>query len=161
MEHVDRWLSGKAPLVDQAALRAHLAGADAALLVDEFWRIIPFGTGGRRGPVGFGPNRINPSTVGSSIQGHCDYLESRGLPKRVVVANDVRVFLDLRQRYRHLGGHDYLAAATSRQLARLAACVYVANGYEVFMEAPLDDSAMMTTPQLSFAIRELGCAGGV
>src|SRR5437868_4741006 len=63
-----------------------------ALLFDSFYRTIPFGTGGRRGPVGIGPNRLNHETVATSVQGHVHYLRRRypGAALRVVVAYDVR-----------------------------------------------------------------------
>ena len=71
------------------------------MLLDSFWRMIPFGTGGRRGPVGAGPNRINPHTISLSVQGHCEYLRDViGITGDicVVVAHDVRQFFDLRDR---------------------------------------------------------------
>src|SRR5205085_3414560 len=46
-------------------------------LLDRFYQILPFGTGGRRGAVGIGPNRMNLWTVGASVQGHCEYLKER------------------------------------------------------------------------------------
>src|SRR4029078_8953008 len=71
-------------------------------LLDRLCQILPFGTGGRRGAVGIGPNRMNLWTLGASVQGHCDYLRQR-FPARtdlkVVVAYDVRKFLDTRQVY--------------------------------------------------------------
>src|ERR1041385_7417857 len=68
-------------------------------LLDRFYQILPFGTGGRRGAVGVGPNRMNLWTLGASVQGHCEYLRERfpavaGL--RVVLAYDVRQFEDRR-----------------------------------------------------------------
>src|SRR6266481_2277275 len=71
-------------------------------LLDRFYQILPSGTGGRRGAVGIGPNRMNLWTVGASVQGHCEFLRQRfpGLdPLRVVVAYDVRRFLDARKVY--------------------------------------------------------------
>jgi phosphoglucomutase len=62
-------------------------------LLDRFYQILPFGTGGRRGAVGIGPNRMNAWTLGASVQGHCEYLKERfpGVqPLQVVVAYDVR-----------------------------------------------------------------------
>src|SRR3954452_7482794 len=54
-------------------------------LVDRFYQILPFGTGGRRGPVGVGPNRMNLWTLGASVQGHCEYLKQRFPGKEPVV----------------------------------------------------------------------------
>src|SRR5204863_2028623 len=71
-------------------------------LLDRFYQILPFGTGGRRGAVGIGPNRMNLWTLGASVQGHCEYLKERfpGVqPLRVVVAYDVRRFEDVRKNY--------------------------------------------------------------
>jgi phosphoglucomutase/phosphomannomutase len=62
-------------------------------LLDRFYQILPFGTGGRRGPIGIGPNRMNLWTLGASVQGHCEYLRERfpgADPLRTVVAYDVR-----------------------------------------------------------------------
>ena len=73
-----------------------------SVLVDSFYQVIPFGTGGRRGAVGVGPNRMNLWTVGASVQGHCDYLKQRfpdTNPLRVVLAYDVRQFEDKRKVY--------------------------------------------------------------
>src|SRR6478752_6373517 len=69
-------------------------------LLDRFYQILPFGTGGRRGSVGIGPNRMNLWTLGASVQGHCDYLKQRfpGInPLQVVLAFDVRQFEDRKQ----------------------------------------------------------------
>src|SRR3954454_14410037 len=62
-----------------------------SLLLDSFYQVLPFGTGGRRGHVGVGPNRMNPWTIGASVQGHCEYLKEKfpGVaPLRVVIAYD-------------------------------------------------------------------------
>ena len=69
------------------------------LLIDSFYQMIPFGTGGRRGPVGVGPNRINPYTIASSVQGHVKYLRERFPDSgtlKIVIANDVRAFHNIR-----------------------------------------------------------------
>src|SRR5215469_2535264 len=71
-------------------------------LVDRFYQILPFGTGGRRGAVGIGPNRMNLWTLGASVQGHCEYLKERFPGQRdlhVIVAYDVRQFEDKRRSY--------------------------------------------------------------
>src|ERR1700722_17479636 len=71
-------------------------------LLDRFYQIMPFGTGGRRGAVGIGPNRMNLWTLGASVQGHCEYLRERfpGVsPLDVVLAYDVRQFQDVRKNY--------------------------------------------------------------
>src|SRR5919198_4355930 len=71
-------------------------------LLDAFYQVLPFGTGGRRGAVGIGPNRMNLWTLGASVQGHCEYLKARfpgALPLRVVLAYDVRRFEDRGRSY--------------------------------------------------------------
>src|SRR3954469_21496970 len=71
-------------------------------LLDRFYQILPFGTGGRRGAVGVGPNRMNLWTLAASVQGHCDYLRER-CPEAgrllVVLAYDVRQFEDRGRNY--------------------------------------------------------------
>src|SRR6516162_6299201 len=71
-------------------------------LLDRFSQILPFGTGGRRGAVGVGPNRMNLWTLGASVQGHCEYLKEcfpDTQPLHVVLAYDVRQFEDRRRQY--------------------------------------------------------------
>ncbi len=131
------------------------------LLLDSFYRVMPFGTSGRRGPVGVGPNRINHGTVISSVQGHVNYLRKRfpNLHLRVVVAYDVRVFRDLRGLYDATLPNP-LMGMSSRDFARLACGVYAANGVEVFT-VPGEDGFFLATPELSFAIRRLKAHGGL
>jgi phosphoglucomutase len=131
------------------------------LLLDSFYRVLPFGTGGRRGPVGVGPNRINQDTVVTSVQGHVNWLRRR-LPEqvlRVVIAFDVRVFRDLRGLY-DASVPNPLLGMRSRDFARLAAGVYTANGVEVHTVSG-DEDYFMSTPELSFAIRDLRAHGGL
>ena len=126
-------------------------------LLDSFYQVIPFGTGGRRGLVGIGPNRINPWTIQASAQGHSQYLvnthgasaKARGL----VLAYDVRRFTDTK-RY----ADDRLNPVKNldcRQLAEAAAQVYTANGIRVFLF-----DGTRSTPELSFAIRHLKAISG-
>ncbi|MBI4516462.1 MAG: phospho-sugar mutase [Deltaproteobacteria bacterium] len=130
------------------------------LLLDSFYRVIPFGTGGRRGAVGIGLNRINPYTVTASVQGHVDYLRRHfgAGALKVVVAFDCRVFKDLRANY-DPGPPNPLLGMESRDFARLAAGVYAANGIAVCTVS--GDDLLLSTPELSFAIRRLGAAGGL
>ncbi len=180
-ENIKLWLAGRVPLVPESALREVLDKAtldeDALDLVYEcFWRNIPFGTGGVRGTVGFGPNRINPTVVALTIQAHCNYLDNFfasgrgvGIEKAVVIANDIREFHDVTKTWEKvLNQNPYHAVdgeprfrVTSRNLAYLAAGVYAKNGYLVYMLKPGDDSAFLTTPELSFLIRYLRAAGGI
>ena len=131
------------------------------VLLDSFYRMIPFGTGGRRGPVGVGPNRFNPYTLSTSVQGHVAYLRQRfgaDTPLATVVAYDVRRFDDLRGLY--VGVPGVLTGLTSKDLAWLAARVYAANGVRVHI-LPADADSYVSTPELSFLIRELGAQGGL
>ena len=131
------------------------------LLFDSFFRHIPFGTSGRRGPVGYGTNRFNPFTLGTSIQGHCDFLKIHGNDTSpcVVIAYDVRVFNDLREIY-NSGIPNPLVGMLSEDFARIAARIYAANGIKVWF-ASGGKAGYVTTPELSFAIRELGALGGL
>lgn len=126
-------------------------------LLDAFYQIIPFGTGGRRGLVGIGPNRINPWTIQSSAQGHAQYLIKQfgddARQRGIVLTYDVRRFTetdpyadDRPNPVKHLDG---------RSLVIAAAQVYAANGIHVYM---YDD--VRSTPQLSFTIRHLNCISG-
>ena len=126
-------------------------------LLDAFYQVIPFGTGGRRGLVGIGPNRINTWTIQASAQGHSQYLikafgedaKKRG----VVLAYDVR-------KYVQKGTYDDSAPnpvmdLDGRQLAVAAAEVYTANHIKVHLY-----EAVRSTPQLSFTIRYLNAVSG-
>src|SRR5947208_2847268 len=92
-------------------------------LLDRFCQILPFGTGGRRGAVGIGPNRMNLWTLAASVEGHCEYLKER-FPGRnrlsVVMAYDVRRFEDVRKNYNPKLPNPVLHL-TSRGLAHPAA----------------------------------------
>ena len=126
-------------------------------LLDAFYQVIPFGTGGRRGLVGIGPNRINTWTIQASAQGHSQYLikmfgeeaKNRG----VVLTYDVR-------KYVQKGIYDDSAPnpvmdLDGRKLAIAAAEVYTANQIKVYMY-----DATRSTPQLSFTIRHLNAISG-
>jgi phosphoglucomutase len=126
-------------------------------LLDSFYQVIPFGTGGRRGLVGVGPNRINTWTIQSSAQGHSQYLirqygEQAG-QRGVVLAFDVR-------KYTQKGIYDETLAnpvmnLDGRILARAAAAVYAANEIKVYMF-----QNERSTPELSYAIRHLNAVSG-
>lgn len=162
-ERLRTWISGKVPIAYPDQLAKHLDPQILPLTFDAFWQVLPFGTGGRRGPVGYGTNRINPSTIVLTVQGHCDYLRATAVSSdvSVVVANDVRIFNDLRGSYRFLGGDHPLIGLSSRQLAKLACEVYSANGIVCYLADPQIDDATLSTPELSFLISELGSAGGI
>ena len=126
-------------------------------LLDSFYQVIPFGTGGRRGLVGIGPNRINPWTIQASAQGHAQYLVNQhgkeAQERGVVLSYDVR-------KYTQRGVYDDSLAnpimnLDGPQLAEAAAAVYAANSIKVY----IFDGAR-STPELSFAIRHLNAVSG-
>jgi phosphoglucomutase/phosphomannomutase len=149
----------------RSAVLSHLDGGKYALLLDSFYQFVPFGTGGRRGRVGYGPNRINDVTVALSVQGHCDYLHSQPdthARQRIVVAYDVRIFNDLAGTYSFIAHeHNIVLGLTSRHLARLACEIYAANGFVAFLPSQSAKDSFLSTPELSFLIRHLEAAGGV
>ena len=132
------------------------------LVLDSFYQVMPFGTGGRRGPVGIGPNRINPYTIASSVQGHVEYLRRRFPDEsdlKVVVAYDVRRYSDLRQHYPPDVPNPVLGLS-SKDFAHIATSVYCAAGVVVYtLSDELDD--YLSTPELSFLIRRFEAHGGL
>jgi len=162
LRYLGRWLAEP----DFAAYRPQLEwlireGQWAGLL-DRFYQILPFGTGGRRGAVGVGPNRMNLWTLAASVQGHCEYLKER-FPEirdvRVVLAYDVRQFEDKREQYNPDLPNPVLHLS-SKDLARHAAGVYAANGLHAHVLPP-DSNHYLATPELSFTIRFLKAHGGL
>ena len=126
-------------------------------LLDSFYQVIPFGTGGRRGLVGVGPNRINTWTIQASAQGHSQYLirqyGEQAKQRGVVLAFDVR-------KYTQKGIYDETLAnpvmnLDGRRLARAAAAVYAANEIKVYMF-----QNERSTPELSCVIRHLNAVSG-
>ena len=109
---------------------------DPEAVSDRFYRDLAFGTGGLRGVIGAGTNRMNIYTVRKATQGLADYLNSTDLPKKVAIAHDSR----------HKG--DLFARETARVLA--------ANGITAYLYPRLEP-----TPALSWAVRYLGCGAGV
>lgn len=145
------------PLIDWMINSGHFE-----LLLDSFYQVIPFGTGGRRGPVGIGPNRINPYTIASSNQGHVQYLRQRFPSEKelkVVVAYDVRCYGDLRQLYPPDVPNPVLGLS-SKHFAHFAAAVYCKAGVIVYM-LPDELNDYISTPELSFLIRRYGAHGGL
>ncbi len=131
-------------------------------LLDRFYQILPFGTGGRRGAVGVGPNRMNLWTLGASVQGHADYLRERfpGVERfSVVVAYDVRQFEDKNQHYNPNLPNPVLHLS-SKDFARHAVAIYAANGIHSYI-LPENSTRYLATPELSFAIRQLNAHGGL
>ena len=133
-----------------------------ASLLDRFYQIMPFGTGGRRGLVGIGPNRMNLWTLGASVQGHAEYLKERfpSMPNlAVALAYDVRQFEDQKKNYNPELPNPVLHLS-SRQFAQHAACVYAANGIRAHI-LPEKSPRYLATPELSFTIRYLKAQGGL
>ena len=162
-ERLRRWIGGGIPFAEPEVLERHLDESRAALVFDAFRQVLPFGTGGRRGPMGYGANRMNPSTVAMTAQGHANYLREHfpDTALSVVVANDVRVFADNAGVYAFLDPRHPLLGVSSRSLARLACEIYAANGIVAWLAEPKDDDAVTSTPELSFYIVQLGAGGGV
>jgi phosphoglucomutase len=133
-DKVSVWLSGN---YDQATKDA-IAALQPDELADSFYRNLEFGTGGLRGIMGVGTNRMNKYTVGMATQGFANYLlKTYGTePISVVIGHDSR--------------------NNSRFFAETTAGVFAANGIKVYLF-----EALRPTPELSFAIRHLGCKAGV
>ena len=161
LEH-DRFAGLLEPSDYRPLLERLIGGRGFDLVLDSFYQVMPFGTGGRRGPVGVGPNRINPYTIASSVQGHVEYLRRHlgdSGELKVVVAYDVREFQDLRGVY-PTDVSNPLLGLTSKKLGQIAASVYCAAGVTVYMlpDTPPD---FISTPELSFLIRRYGAHGGL
>jgi phosphoglucomutase/phosphomannomutase len=162
LESLGQWLGRPEFGAYQPQLAWLIEQRQWAGLLDCFYQILPFGTGGRRGAVGIGPNRMNLWTLAASVQGHCQYLAERfpGIePLRVVLAYDVRQFEDRRRQYNPALPNPVLHLS-SRDLAQHAACVYAANGIHASILPP-DSKHYLATPELSFTIRHLRAHGGL
>jgi phosphoglucomutase/phosphomannomutase len=162
LANLETWLTQPAFAAYRPQLEWLVRSGQWPGLIDRFYQILPFGTGGRRGAVGIGPNRMNLWTLGASVQGHCEYLKERfaGVrPLSVAVAYDVRRFEDCRRQYNPELPNPALHLS-SRAFAHQAACVYAANGIDVWTLPP-DSSRFLATPELSFLIRHVGAHGGL
>jgi phosphoglucomutase len=161
LTNLRRWLSEDAFVAYRPQIEALIERRAWDVLLDAFWQVIPFGTGGRRGPCGIGPNRINPWTIATSVQGHVEYLHERypDAPLRVVIAYDVRVYRDRSGSYDPARPNPVLGLS-SRDYAELAARVYTANGVEVVLQRR-GDPHYLSTPELSYAIRHLKAHAGL
>ncbi len=130
------------PLYDektQASVRKMLENPDKSELIDAFYRTLEFGTSGLRGIMGPGTNRMNIYTVGAATQGMANYLLQHFKDR-----NEISVAI----------GHD--CRNNSRLFAETAAQIFSANGIKAYLF-----DAMRPTPEISFAIRHLGCQAGV
>ncbi len=159
---LERWMSEPEFRAYRPQLEWLIDEKKWAGLLDRFYQIMPFGTGGRRGAVGIGPNRMNPWTLGASVQGHCVYLKERfpaTAQLTVVLAFDVRQFEDKKKSY-HPELPNPVLHLSSKRFARQAACVYAANGVHAHL-LPENSARYLATPELSFAIRLLKAQGGL
>src|SRR5256885_935519 len=133
LKNLERWLTGPEFASYRPQIEWLIGEKKWAGLLDRVYQILPFGTGGRRGPVGIGPNRMNLWTLGASVQGHCEYLRER-FPGEgrllVVLAYDVRQFEDQRKNYCPDRPNPVLHLS-SKKLAQHAAGGYSANGIRV------------------------------
>lgn len=157
-----QWLARPEFVVYRPQLDWQIGSGKWADLLDQFYQVLPFGTGGRRGAVGIGPNRMNLWTLGASVQGHSEYLKARfpgATDLRVVLAYDVRQFEDRRMVYNPDLMNPVLHLS-SRDFASFAARVYAANGIDSYILPP-DSPRFLATPELSFTIRFLGAHGGL
>jgi phosphoglucomutase/phosphomannomutase len=162
LKYLAQWLGAAEFAPYRPQLQWLIQNQQWAGLIDRFYQILPFGTGGRRGPVGIGPNRMNLWTLGASVQGHCEYLKER-FPDvetlQVVLAYDVRQFEDRRHSYNPSLPNPVLHLS-SRAFAQYAAGVYVANGIHAHI-LPERSPRYLATPELSFIIRRLSAHGGL
>lgn len=138
-ERAQKWLGPQYDEETRAEVRRMLDADDKTELIEAFYKDLEFGTGGLRGIMGAGTNRMNIYTVGSATQGLANYLKDtfKDLPQiSVAIGHDVR--------------HN------SRKFAELTADVFSANGINVYLfDGPCP------TPEVSYAIRKLGCQSGV
>ncbi len=161
LKNLERWLTEEPFSEYRSGIEQLISDEKWDLLLFNFFQTLPFGTGGRRGPVGIGPNTYNAFTLCSSVQGHVNYLRQKFPSKElsVVIAFDVRRFEDLRKRY-GTPESSPLYGLSSRDFARMAAEVYAGNGVTVHMPDPTA-SWILSTPELSYAIRTKNADGGL
>lgn len=137
-EKAQEWLGPAFDVETQAEVRKMLGNDDKTELIESFYKDLEFGTGGLRGIMGAGSNRMNIYTVGAATQGLANYLNKcfAGQSISVVVGHDCR--------------------NNSRKFAEISADIFSANGIKVYL---FDD--LRPTPEVSFAIRHLGCQSGI
>ncbi len=138
-EKAKEWLSEIYDEETRKEVRRMIEAEDPAELIDSFYKNLEFGTGGLRGIMGAGTNRINKYTIGAANQGLANYLKKEFSGKQ-----EIKVAI----------GHD--CRNNSRKFAESSARVFAANGIRAYLFEDL-----RPTPELSFAIRELGCQSGI
>lgn len=134
-----KWLTPAYNAETQAEVKRMLDSEDKTELIESFYKDLEFGTGGLRGIMGAGSNRMNIYTVGAATQGLSNYLNNN--------------FKDLDQ-ISVVVGHD--CRNNSRKFAEISAEIFSANGIKVYLF-----DALRPTPEVSFAIRHLGCQSGI
>ncbi len=133
------WLNGNFDAETKEEVQRLLDNADKTDLIDAFYQNLEFGTGGLRGIMGVGTNRMNKYVVGMATQGLANYLKKAFAGKKeisVVVGHDCR--------------------NNSRLFAEIVADIFSANGIRAYLF-----ESLRPTPEISFAIRQLGCQSGV
>ena len=134
-QQYDRWLSQPGMPADLADELNSIAGNEDAI-TDRFYRELEFGTGGLRGVIGAGTNRMNVYNIRKATQGLANYLNASDLPKKVAIGYDSRIKSDV--------------------FAKETAAVLAANGIKAYIYPRLEP-----TPALSWAVRYYGCGAGV
>lgn len=138
-ENIQKWLREPKYAEYKDELVGMIDAGEWQALEDAFFKVIEFGTGGRRGTTGIGSNRINRVTIGESTQALCQYAlsyDEKAAENGIVIACDTR--------------------SSSEQLSTYAASVCAANGFKTYIF-----ESFRSTPELSFALRHLGCAAGI
>ncbi|MDD2436584.1 MAG: phospho-sugar mutase [Massilibacteroides sp.] len=133
------WLTKSYDEETRAQVQTMLDNEDPTELIESFYKDLEFGTGGLRGIMGIGTNRMNKYTVGAATQGLSNYLK-----KEFEHLDQIKVVI----------GHD--CRNNSRKFAEISADIFSANGIKVYL---FDD--LRPTPEVSYAIRELGCQSGI
>ncbi len=139
INNITKWLEEPKYAAYKLELEELIEAKDWQQLEDAFFKVIEFGTGGRRGTTGVGSNRINQVTIGESVQALCEYaltFDELAASKGIVIACDTRL--------------------SSPELSRYAAEVAAASGFKTYVF-----DGFRATPELSFAVRHIGCAVGV
>jgi phosphoglucomutase len=135
----NKWLTGNYDEETKNEVRRMLSDNDKTELIESFYKDLEFGTGGLRGIMGVGSNRMNIYTVGGATQGLSNYLKTQ-------FSNEKQISVVI--------GHD--CRNNSRLFAEISANIFSGNGIKVFLFEDL-----RPTPEISFAIRHLGCQSGI
>lgn len=139
VKNITAWLTEPKYAEYKTELTDLIESGEWQLLEDSFFKVIEFGTAGRRGTTGIGPNRINKVTIGESAQALCEYILSRdegAAKKGIAIAYDTRL--------------------SSPELSKYVAQVCAANGFKTYLF-----ESFRSTPELSFTVRHLAAAAGI